>query len=322
MIHNKRYNRDNILLQILCLGVGCWLFAIIAPSARAWTTTVHNNHGFRPFPSIPELRQTENRVSVFHGSSSSASHIQLHWKPLFSSSSSLEEITSVPSVGIGSSIANDDETKHRQQHSSDPVPRTMEQALRTFFWGSFHGPQIVVGLLTLLSLARCVWFGPVGMWDVLAGLGAMIFWFFQEHVLHRHVLHSQHFRWYGTTIHGQHHQKPYFHISIDPAPLMVTWLVLVTVLCVWVEPHSWGISTSIGYGLAGLWYEWCHFLAHTRVQFRSNSWLARYFRTVQIHHARHHRIDDAAWLAFSIPSIDRVFGTLPDIQRRRTNRGK
>jgi hypothetical protein len=81
--------------------------------------------------------------------------------------------------------------------------------------------------------------GALCVTDVAAFSTAVVFWWVQEHVLHLHALHSK-FDWMGKEIHEGHHANPYFHISIDPAGLMMSWLFTVhLIFCVILPPYHW-----------------------------------------------------------------------------------
>jgi hypothetical protein len=144
---------------------------------------------------------------------------------------------------------------------------------------------------------------------------AIVFWWIQEHVMHQKLLHSQHMNWMGKEIHVQHHQQPFYHISIDSAPIMIGWLTVVHLLL------RFGLSSvlslhliytaTIAYGMAGLFYEWTHFIVHTKVRFPSNS----FWTKVKNHHARHHLINHDNYFAFTITQIDDFFGTNPDVTK-------
>ena len=146
----------------------------------------------------------------------------------------------------------------------------MREAFEAFFLGSYNGPRaVVVALLTLigcrLHLAPLEW-SDAGIFSAL-----VVVWWFQEHVLHKYALHSS-FEWYGTSIHKEHHARPYAHVSIDPAPLMLGWLGSAALLLKLVLPLNLAISATLGYALAGLFYEWAHYIAHTKVNFPRNSY--------------------------------------------------
>jgi hypothetical protein len=150
------------------------------------------------------------------------------------------------------------------------VPTTMREAFETFLVGSYNGPRaVVVALLTLigwrLHLAPLEW-SDAGIFSVM-----VVVWWFQEHILHKYALHSS-FEWYGTSIHKEHHARPYAHVSIDPAPLMLGWLGSAALFLKLVLPLNLALSATLGYALAGLFYEWAHYIAHTKVNFPRNSY--------------------------------------------------
>jgi hypothetical protein len=144
---------------------------------------------------------------------------------------------------------------------------------------------------------------------------AIVFWWIQEHVMHQRLLHSQHLNWMGKDIHVQHHNQPYYHISIDSAPIMIGWLVVVHALLRFglgsILPLHFIYTATLAYGAAGLFYEWTHFIVHTKVRFSSNS----FWTKVKNHHARHHLINHDNYFAFTITQIDDLFGTNPDVTK-------
>lgn len=192
-----------------------------------------------------------------------------------SSSSLAMSIDSVVSAaGPTSAIVDAERTPHLkppdQEDLEELVPSTMGEAFETFFVGSYNGPRaVVVALLTLvgwrLQLNPLEW-SDAGIFSAL-----VVVWWFQEHVLHKYALHSS-FDWYGTSIHKEHHARPYAHVSIDPAPLMLGWLGCAALLLKLVLPLHLAISATLGYALAGLFYEWAHYIAHTKVNFPRNSY--------------------------------------------------
>lgn len=200
------------------------------------------------------------------------------------------------------------------QESAPFVPATMPDALATFFSSKdIHGPRLVTILLLVFMIQR-IQMGWTSLSTPLDDLGvamsAIIFWWFQEHFMHKHLLHSN-FNWIGKQIHHEHHEKPYHHVSIDPAPLMLGWFTIVHLLLRYVLelPLHLTLTASITYGIAGLFYEWTHYIVHTRVRFPRGS----YWEHVKNHHARHHLVNNNHWFAFSLTQIDDIFGTNPKV---------
>jgi hypothetical protein len=151
--------------------------------------------------------------------------------------------------------------------------------------------------------------------DALVFLGTIFFWCIQEHVLHGKLLHSK-LDWYGKEIHEAHHKRPYHHVSLDPAWLMMTWLGaahLLLRLVIFPSSLSLTLTATVAYATAGLWYEFLHYIVHTKVRFPKNS----YLRRMKDHHARHHLVDSRYWLGFSLPAVDDLFDTNPTMSQVR-----
>ena len=129
--------------------------------------------------------------------------------------------------------------------------------------------------------------------------------------MHGNLLHSE-IDWMGKQIHNEHHKKPYFHISIDSPELVLGWLFTVHLVLRLILPLPLAISATIGYSSAGLFYEWAHYIVHTRVKPKG-----RFFRKMRDHHIRHHLVNEKYWLGFSIPEIDDLFGTNPPLEKAR-----
>lgn len=203
-----------------------------------------------------------------------------------------------------------------------PVPTTMSDAIRVFFFSGDCGPSWIVFCLAALCYWRMT-LATTGISTSTLPLGwadggvfgvAIVFWWFQEHVLHERVLHSS-IDWVGKAVHQGHHDTPYYHVSIDPAVLLFGWMAVAHfVLFRWWLPLPLAVSGTVGYSFAGLFYEWAHYIVHTKVRFVSPFW-----RRVRDNHVRHHRICSDYWFAFSLPAIDDLFGTNPcvqDVQQR------
>eukprot|EP00523_Entomoneis_sp_CCMP467_P018751 CAMPEP_0168824208 /NCGR_PEP_ID=MMETSP0726-20121227/10964_1 /TAXON_ID=265536 /ORGANISM="Amphiprora sp., Strain CCMP467" /LENGTH=300 /DNA_ID=CAMNT_0008877179 /DNA_START=25 /DNA_END=928 /DNA_ORIENTATION=+ len=186
------------------------------------------------------------------------------------------------------------------------VPRRLGEALRVFFLGAYHGPRLIVAILFGVALQRWDDMAPLTVWDGAVAAATVVFWWFQEFFVHRKLLHSA-WDWYGKRIHAEHHQNSYLHISIDPAGLMLGWLVVAHVMLRLMLPLPLALSATFAYAAAGLWYEYLHFIVHTRVRFRPNS----YWEKMKSHHSRHHLVNENYWLGFSLPVIDTWMGTNP-----------
>ena len=193
------------------------------------------------------------------------------------------------------------------------VPTKLSEAIRVFFTHDY-GPLYVVLTLILLSKWRLnlasIGVFPLNSMDMIVFGGAIVFWWFQEHFLHQRVLHSK-FDWAGKRIHEGHHAQPYYHVSIEPAGLIMGWLATAFVILTLLLPSlSLSISATIGYALAGLFYEWSHYLVHTKVPLHKSKFWTR----IKSNHVRHHVVNHNYWFGFSLPWIDDLFRTNPSVK--------
>jgi hypothetical protein len=194
----------------------------------------------------------------------------------------------------------------------EAVPTNMRDAVRRFFLGKDIGPILVVGSIASFLQTRFTMATPLTMADLAIFATSIVFWWFQEHILHQKALHSN-VDWVGKRIHEAHHAKNYFHVSIDSAELIIGWLLTVHLFLRAVLPLHLALSATIGYAMAGLFYEWAHYIVHTKVKRKRGSFWAK----MRDNHMRHHQINESYWLAFSIPALDDLFGTNPDVKDAR-----
>ena len=200
----------------------------------------------------------------------------------------------------------------------ESVPSTWKGALRRFFLGDL-GPPLVALSLSGLACARLQLLTamPYSLSEFAIFVASVLVWWVQEYLFHRHLLHSS-FEWIGKSIHRSHHERDYFHVSIDTPILLLGWLLAAHLALRCAMPHHLGLSATIGYGLAGLAYEWSHYIVHVKVRTpRSGSFPSRLFARMRDNHMRHHLVDDRYWYAFGVPAMDDLFGTNPDVKDAR-----
>ena len=204
----------------------------------------------------------------------------------------------------------------------EAVPKNLSSAISFFLYDSSNPAPLIV-LATIASLITYyVKFLPhlSPLSTMVAFLSVGGFWIVQEYILHRWVLHS--FEWAGKEIHQGHHNKPYYHNSIDPPLMIITWMSTAGVLLKLLlpqDPSLWVVSL-VSYSAFGLWYEFLHFLSHTRVPFTPGSGVGGYFHRVKANHMRHHRVDSQRWFTFTAPgSVDEWWGTGGGVRDRRRN---
>jgi hypothetical protein len=232
-----------------------------------------------------------------------------------------------PSSRLYSSIESGQKDKLMQIFASDTsnevVPSTWNKAVHRFFVGDSGPPLVIISIIGFMY-ARLKLPQSVSTTDATIFLATIMIWWVQEYVFHRVLLHSS-FDWIGKTIHKSHHERDYFHVSIDPPALLLAWLFAAHLIFKSFLPMHLCITATIGYAMAGLFYEWSHYIAHTRVKappiLHDNSlvgWIsslaAKVFSQMRDNHIRHHRVDDNYWYAFSVPAMDDAFGTNPDIK--------
>jgi len=204
------------------------------------------------------------------------------------------------------------EKNNNDEQLVEAVPTNMRDAIRRFFFGKEIGPILVVGSIASFLQTRFALATPLSVADLAVLATSIVFWWVQEHVLHQKALHSN-VDWVGKRIHEAHHAKNYFHVSIDSAELIMGWLLTVHLFLRAALPLHLALSATIGYAMAGLFYEWAHYIVHTKVKRKRGSFWAK----MRDNHMRHHRINERYWLAFSIPALDDLFGTNPDVKEAR-----
>ena len=110
----------------------------------------------------------------------------------------------------------------------------------------------------------------------------------------------------GTDIHVGHHERAFYHVSIDSLSLVIPWFIVAATLLHVILPAPLALTATCAYTTMGIFYEFVHYLAHTRVQPKS-----QFLRNIKSHHMKHHLIDDRFWHTFSWTEIDRIMGTAP-----------
>ena len=191
--------------------------------------------------------------------------------------------------------------------------KTLSGAFRLFCTGD--SPR----LLTLQLLIALVLRGFVGDFSTTDGalfLAVLLWWPFQEWSAHLCILHAKPRTIFGRQfdspmayVHRYHHRNPWILESIFvPGSVILALIPLHALAWYWLTPTTGLALTGIvAYTACSLFYEWIHFFAH--IPYRpKNAWLQR----VQQNHRAHHFKNEHHWHAFTIPAIDKLFGTGPD----------
>ncbi|KAL3769404.1 hypothetical protein ACHAWU_008813 [Discostella pseudostelligera] len=233
-------------------------------------------------------------------------------------------IVDMQNRGESSTCTTEVEVAAIQRAKEETVPSTWSHALQRFFIRE-PGPSLVLLSISGFIYTRIQSSMPFSIAELSILASSIIVWWIQEYFFHRILLHSS-FQWIGKSIHRTHHEKTYFHISIDPPELLLGWLFAAHFILKSVLPLHYCLSATIGYALAGLVYEWSHYIVHTKVRPPSSSFflsetLSRLFSQMRDNHMRHHLVDDRYWYAFSVPAMDDLFETNPDVKEVRKSNG-
>lgn len=319
-----------LLLIQCCTGDAFSSSSVASSSSRTKTclfqeiiSATSNTPTTFPISSLQELDDADNLI---HHSSSS--RVNNDSGALVTTLSSLEQQDEKPDAVAATAKTT----------TTELVPTTWSQAIQRFFLGDIGPPLVVLTIsgfiYTRYQLLSTV---PFSITELAIFTASIITWWVQEYIFHRYLLHSP-FNWIGKSIHGAHHDKDYFHISIDPPALLLGWLFAAHFIISMVLPQrNLCLSATIGYALAGLVYEWSHYIVHTKVKPRiisssspteqqqkqpKQSLLERMviqplmkgYAKMRDNHIRHHRIDSRYWYSFSVTEMDDLFGTNPNVR--------
>ena len=67
----------------------------------------------------------------------------------------------------------------------------------------------------------------------------------------------------GHEIHEGHHEKPYYHVCIDPPDLVASWTIAAACIFRLLLPPPLALTVLATYMIMGLVYEWTHYIVHT-----------------------------------------------------------
>ena len=193
---------------------------------------------------------------------------------------------------------------------SPSAPTSLGAALHQFV--RHPSPLILLAALLAAGSARLA----LGGWSALDGLpalGLLVYWPFQEWLIHVFLLHARPFHLLGRRFdlavarkHRAHHADPETPALVFiPLGSYVLSLPLVAVLWWALTPRlELALTGATLHFLLALRYEWLHFLIHTRYRPRT-AWFRRLWRNHRLHHFRNER----HWYGVSLLGADRVLGT-------------
>jgi len=183
------------------------------------------------------------------------------------------------------------------------------------FW-RHPSPWMIATILVGALVARVA----VGDWrlsDLLAPAVFVALFPVIEWLVHVFVLHWRPRQVGSVTVdtllarkHREHHADPRdIPLVFIPWQTMAVLMVVTPVLPLLVFPTvGQALTFSATVGVAGIVYEWTHYLVHSDYKPRS-----RPFKAVYRHHRLHHFKNENYWMTVTTAnSADRLFGTNPD----------
>ena len=189
------------------------------------------------------------------------------------------------------------------------VPNTLQGCIAKFL--SHTTPRFIIAAIACLIGIRLM-MPPITSpaVDSLVVTGTIAFWAVQEWVLHKYVLHASLVEggWIGYNIHKSHHSTPFYHVSLDGPEVAMVWGAAICAISYGIFPgdalNIYRLDFVLTYFVMGLVYEWTHYLTHTRYVPKT-----AFVRRLKAHHMTHHLDDNRCKFAFTVPALDRWFGT-------------
>lgn len=65
-------------------------------------------------------------------------------------------------------------------------------------------------------------------------------------------------------MHQNHHDKPFYHVCVDPPDLIIGWTLAAASIFWLVLPVPLALTVLAAYIAMGGVYEWTHYIVHTR----------------------------------------------------------
>jgi fatty acid hydroxylase family protein len=192
-------------------------------------------------------------------------------------------------------------------------PIRLTEAAREFL--RYGSPRILIGVVICLWTARII-VGGGSLKDGLVAALLLALWPFQEWFIHNGLLHAA-MRESSTSgrpksrlarVHWEHHHQPWrLELVFIPASVYLYSPLMQGLLWFALFPNARALTAlSVSFSLS-LFYEWVHFLMHTRYVPR-NGFCRRLWRNHRLHHFKNENF----WYGVSALSGDRLFGTTPD----------
>lgn len=198
-------------------------------------------------------------------------------------------------------------------HASLEIPKspdTLGGVLRHFV--SRASPLIIITWV-FASVSARLYAGQYTWWDLVICAAILVWWPFQEWLIHVFVLHFRPVK-IGKWIldppvsakHRRHHRHPW-RIDILFIPVHTYFFSIPFLLLFWLGlmPTVPLALTGLAFtGLLAVHYEWVHFLVHTRYRPKSALY-KRLWRNHRLHHCK----NEHYWMGVTMLLGDRVLGT-------------
>lgn len=191
---------------------------------------------------------------------------------------------------------------------------TLGGALRLFY--RFPVPWLLTVQLVAVGSLR-LWLGAWTGWDLLIAAAIAVYWPLQEWAAHVFLLHFKPVTVLGVRIdpfaaraHRWHHRHPHVLERVFVPTRVILALIPIHAAAWWLAMPTAELALSgmTFFTLATLIYEWTHFMAHARYA-PGTSW----FQRVRKNHRLHHFMNERYWHAFTVPHVDTLLGTDPQV---------
>lgn len=215
-----------------------------------------------------------------------------------------------------SAIAPSKQTYAREVENTD----TLRGCAALFF--RFPTPRVLALKILAFIIAR-PFLDPLTYMDAVFVGAVVIWWPFQEWLLHWKMLHFKPFKLGPFTIdpymskkHRYHHRHPWLlETTFLPTESFYVLVPLHIGLWWWLSPTQGLAATGIiAFATAALIYEWVHYLTHTPYRPRS-----AYYRWIWRNHRLHHFKNEHYWHSFTAPFLDVALGTGPSAKSVETS---
>ncbi len=173
---------------------------------------------------------------------------------------------------------------------------------------------LALGIVVAAGLR--IHFGGFSAWDLVVLAALVAIEPFSEWLIHVYLLHFRPRRVLGVDIdlhmakaHRAHHEAPHDpRFWLIPKSSGAIGFTLLAVGAWLLLPTPGLVVTAIGGSLmAGLTYEWIHYLCHTSYRPRG-----RWYKAIWKHHRLHHFKNEHFWMGVTMHLGDRLLGTMKD----------